>query len=131
MKTAPMNAKSFKKQLSNLPEGYVSLKGGLPIKDGEGTFTVVDDEKAFGIRFVEGRTGKWALPIVAGTLKVGDQKVKCEVSDDAKANLAVIADRFILSMQPGQTYPVVVKDGRISKVEFEKVAAGIEDEDED
>lgn len=118
--------------------GARTLAGGLNLPEGNHEFLVAD-KSAFAILNVESKqSGKWALPIVAGTVTVAGSKEKIQFVLDEKpgAKTLVIPDNFFIAMQPGATYTITVasRNGRkvVSNVvpaEVGVLAGGEDDED--
>lgn len=117
--------------------GARTLAGGLNLPDGIHSFLVAEKE-AFGILNVESKaSGKWALPIVAGTVTVAgtNEKIIFELSEKPGAKTLVIPDNFFISMQTNTVYAIevgaagngrkVVKNVTVAT----EVAAGEEDND--
>ena len=90
--------------------GAKTLAGGLALPVGTHSFLVAEKD-AFGILNVDSKaSGKWALPIVAGTCTTKDgQKVIFEISDKPSAKTLVVTDQFYLAMQLNTVYAITVE----------------------
>lgn len=114
--------------------GARTLAGGLNLPEGIHSFLVADKE-AFGILNVESKnSGKWALPIVAGTVTVAGtgEKIAFELSEKPGAKTLVIPDSFFISMQTNTAYAISIETRNGRKV-VTNVAVGeaVEAGDED
>lgn len=98
--------------------GARTLAGGLNLPEGIHSFLVADKE-AFGILNVESKnSGKWALPIVAGTVTVAGtgEKIAFELSEKPGAKTLVIPDSFFISMQTNTAYAISIETRNGRKV---------------
>lgn len=93
---------------------YTSLAGGLNLPEGTHRF-ITADKNTFGLLMVDSASGKWALPIVAGTvIETGTGTKHSFVTTNNKndKNL-VIQDVYFLAMQPSTEYSIRI--GRNAK----------------
>lgn len=98
--------------------GARTLAGGLNVPEGTHSFLVAD-KQAFGLLNVESKaSGKWALPLVAGTMTIASsgEKIAFEISDKPGAKTLVIPDSFYIEMQTNATYSVTVENRNGRKV---------------
>jgi hypothetical protein len=96
--------------------GAKSLAGGLQLPEGVHTFTVAE-KKPFGFLEVESAaSGKWVLPIVAGTMTVGKEKIAFELSAEPGAKTLVIPDNFYLAMVANGQYAITIESRKGRKV---------------
>lgn len=104
--------------------GARTLAGGLNVPEGDHKF-VVAEKAPFGILNVESAaSGKWALPIVAGTMDVNGKKETFVLSEENGAKTLVIPDNFFVSMQAGSEYIVSIGTRKGRKVVTGVVPAG-------
>lgn len=115
--------------------GARTLAGGLNLPSGIHKF-VVADKDAFGILNVESKqSGKWALPIVAGTCTVSGtgEKISFVLDEKPGAKTLVIPDNFFLGMQTNTEYNITIdlRNGRkvVTNVVPAEVEETVEDED--
>ncbi len=114
--------------------GARTLAGGLNVPEGTHSFLVAD-KQAFGLLNVESKaSGKWALPLVAGTMTIAGtgEKITFEISDKAGAKTLVIPNNFYIEMQNNVAYSIKIetRNGRkvVTGVEVgEAITAGDED----
>lgn len=89
-------------------DGAKTLAGGLNLPEGEYAFQVAD-KQAFGLLNVESaNSGKWALPIVAGTMQVNGKSEKFILSAEAGAKTLVIPDNFYTQMALNASYIITI-----------------------
>lgn len=100
-----------------MKSGARTLAGGLNLPIGTHSF-VVADKDCFAILNVESKTsGKWALPIVAGTVTTADgEKIAFVLSEKPGAKTLVIPDNFFINMQPNTEYAITVDNRNGRKV---------------
>lgn len=110
--------------------GMKTLAGGLNLPEGKHSFQVAE-KGAFGLLEVESAaSGKWALPIVAGTMIVNGKKETFVLSDEPGAKTLVIPDSFYTAMQLNATYSIEIgsRKGRKVVIGVEAAeAASVED----
>ncbi len=107
--------------------GARTLAGGLNLPEGKHNLLVADKE-AFGILNVESqRSGKWALPIVAGTITVAGtgEKIAVELSEKPGAKTLVIPDSFFIQMQTNTNYTISVETRNSRRVVTDVVPAEV------
>ncbi len=99
-------------------EGASTLAGGLALAIGNHKLVVAGEKEAFALLNVESKTsGKWALPIVAGTVtSEGGKKSTFVLSEKPGAATLVIPDNFYLEMQPNASYTITVESRKGRKV---------------
>ncbi len=112
--------------------GAKTLAGGLNLPEGKHKFQVAD-KKAFGLLEVESQaSGKWALPIVAGTMTVNGKAETFILSAEPGAKTLVIPDSFYTAMQLNGIYSIEIGTRRGRKVVIGVEAAeAVTDPDED
>ena len=115
--------------------GARTLAGGLNLPEGTHSFLVADAKEAFGLLNVDSKaSGKWALPIVAGTMTVAGsgEKIAFEISEKPGAKTLVIPNSFFTEMQPNAVYGITVETRNGRKV-VTNVAVGeaVSTEDDD
>lgn len=113
--------------------GAKTLAGGLNLPEGTYPFQVAD-KGAFGILEVESAaSGKWALPIVAGTMKVNGKTETFVLSDEPGAKTLVIPDAFYTAMQNNAIYNITIgsRKGRKVVTGVEPAEAGASTEDDE
>lgn len=111
--------------------GSKTLAGGLNLPEGNYPFTTAE-KGAFGILEVESAaSGKWALPIVAGSMKVDGKTETFVLSDEPGAKTLVIPDAFFVGMQPANNYIITItkRKGRSVVTAVEPASASVEDDD--
>ena len=95
-------------------KGFNSIVNGLGLMPGKYIFTTAPAEDIFGIKEVVGKDDrKWALTMVAGTLK-GAEESNASVNNsygigDTDRQFVVTADTC-LQLKPDQSYDVVIND---------------------
>jgi hypothetical protein len=109
--------------------------GGFSLPLGKHTILVADKD-AFALLNVERKSDKqkFALPIVAGTITLGNAdktKIAVEISDKPGAKTLVVPDNFYLEMQCNATYDFTVEERNGRKVVTNVTPANVEVEDED
>ena len=102
--------------------GARTLSGGLIVPAGTYRFTTAET-KAFGILNVNSATsGQWALPIVAGTMKVEGKYEIFVINNFPDAKHLVIPDVFFVKMLVNTNYHITIENrkGRnvVSNVEM-------------
>ena len=91
---------------------HQTLSGGLNLPEGIYQFQVAE-KNAFGILEVN---EKWALPIVAGSMKVDGKSESFVLSDQSGAKTLVVPDTFFVSMSANATYNITIGTRKGRKV---------------
>ena len=98
--------------LKEVQKTHKTLSGGLDLPEGIHQFTVAS-KKAFGILQVN---ETWALPVVAGSMKVEGKTVEFVLSDQPGAKTLVIPDIYFTQMRNEYTYNVTIGTRKGRKV---------------